>query len=159
MAKEPNDQTILSWKAPEFLHYKKSHWWFPLQALATVVLVVLFVLTNEYIAAIIVVLGAIILYQLAHEEPEVLPVTFTTDGVRFKGHAVRFADLKTFWITETDHVKKLHLQKIERFTLPIVIPLIKQDVDKIRDFLSHYLPETTDMEEDFADKLNRWLRI
>jgi hypothetical protein len=104
-------------------------------------------------------LGAITIYQLAHEEPEVLPVTFTVDGIRFKGKSFLFTAIKTFWIIETDHVKSLYLQQAERFTSPIVIPLVKQDVEKVREFLRHYIPETHDAKEDIAEKVNRWLRI
>lgn len=159
MAKQPSKHTVISWKAPEFLHYKKSPWWFPVQALITLVLVALFILTKQYLPAIIVVLGAIIIYQLAHQEPEVLPVTFTSDGIRFKSHAFHFSQLKTFWIIESENVRNLYLQRVERFTAPVVIPLVKEDVEKVRDYLAHYLPETKEAREDFAERLNRWLKI
>jgi hypothetical protein len=159
MAKEPSEHTVISWKAPEFLHYKKDVWWFPVQAGVTVLLTGYFILTKQYLVAIIVILGAIIIYQVAHQEPEILPVTFTVDGIRFKGKTILFSNIKTFWIVETEHAKQLYLQQTERLSSPVVIPLIKQDIDKVRGFLSHYIPETPDVKESFAEKMNRVLKI
>lgn len=159
MAKDPSEHTVISWKAPEFLHYKKNVWWFPVLAVLTVLFTIYFILTNQYIVAIIVVLGGYTIYQLAHQEPEVLPVTFTVDGIRFKGKSILFSNIKTFWIVETEHTKQLYLQQAERFSLPVVIPLVKQDIDKVRGFLKHYIPETPEVKESFAELLNRMLRI
>lgn len=159
MSKRSEDHTVLSWKAPEFHFHKKNHWWFPLLALVTLVLTTLFILTQQYIVAIIVVLGGMILYQLAHQEPEVLPVVFSPRGIKFKGRFWSFRDLKSFWIIEIDQQRRLHLQSVERFASPVVIPIAKQDIEKVREFLQHYLPENQNVTEDFADRLNRWLKI
>lgn len=159
MPKKTDDHTIISWKAPEFFHYKKSHWWFPAQAAITLALTAIFILTGQYLVAIIVVLGAIIIYQLAHQEPEVLPVIFSPQGIKCKGRFLPYQELKSFWIIESGSVKKLYLQQVERFSLPVVVPLVKQDIEKVRAFLRHYIPENTDVKEDFADKLLRFLRI
>lgn len=158
--KQPHeDHTILSWKAPEFHHYKKNEWWFPLQALVTLVLTAFFVLTKQYLVAIIVVLGAITIYQLAHQEPEVSPVIFSPDGIKFRGQLILYNRLKSFWIIEAGSVRKLYLQKIERLSAPVSIPVVREDVEKIRDFLKNYLPERTDAQEDLADRVNRLLKI
>ncbi len=159
MTEKKTETTILSWKAPEFLHYKKNTWWFPILAASTVIFTTIFLLTGQYFVAIIVILGAIVMYRLAHQEPAVLPVIFTATGIKFKGELIPFTTLKTFWILEEAEVKRLYLQKIERFSAPVVIPLVKQDITKVRDFLQHFLPETHEVKEDIADKLNRFLRI
>ncbi len=159
VTEKSSEHTILSWKAPEFLHYKKNSWWFPIMAAVTLALTTIFLLTSQYIVAIIVILGAIVMYRLAHQEPAVSSVTFTATGIKFKGQLIPFSALKTFWILEKTEVKRLYLQKTERFSAPVVIPLIQQDINKVRDFLEHFLPETHDVEEDIADKLNRLLRI
>jgi hypothetical protein len=153
------DHTIISWKAPEFARYKKGGWWFPVQAIVTVALTLLFILTNQYLVAIIVVLGAYVIYRLAHQEPEILSVNFSTQGITFKSKYYPFRQLKTFWIIDTGETYRLHLQPIERLGFPVIIPLIAEDVEKVRDFLSHYLPETHNAEEDLADRINRILRI
>lgn len=153
------DHTIISWKAPEFFRYKKGSWWFPVQALITVALTTIFILTEQYLVAIIVVLGASVIYRLAHQEPEILPVNFSTQGISFKGQYYPFKRLKTFWIIDAGEMHRLHLQPIERLGFPVAIPLIAEDVEKVRDFLSHYLPETHNAEEDLADRINRILRI
>lgn len=162
MVKEKTDRTILSWKAPEYHHYKKSQWWFPVQALMTLILVTYFVLTNQLLVAIIVALGAIMIYQLAHSEPVVYPVIFSTEGIRFRDRFWAFQDLKSFWITESGRdgrVRKLYLKPIQRFTGLITIPLIHQDTGKVRGFLKKELPEAHEAGEDLADRINRWLRI
>jgi hypothetical protein len=153
------DHTIISWKAPEFFHYKKSQWWFPFLAVAILILTTIFILTSQYLVAIIVILGGATIYRLAHQEPEVLPVTFSTHGVSFKGKSLEFKNLKTFWITDHEEAHRLHLQSVERFSVPLVIPLVKEDVEKVRSFLKHYLPETHDVVEDLADRINRILKI
>lgn len=159
MKKETEEHTILSWKAPEFHFHRKGQWWFLIQAGLTLALTVLFLLTRQFLVAIIVVLGAAIIYQLAHQEPEVLPVIFSPRGLKYKGRTWEFADLKTFWIIEAGTNYRLHLQSVKRLSTSIAIPLPKDDVAKVRDFLGHYLPETLDAEEDLADRVNRYLRI
>ena len=159
MAEEKDEHTVISWKAPEFFHYKKGWWWFPILAAITLIITATFIFMHQYFAAIVIVVGGFVIYQLAHQEPEVLPVIFSTRGIKFKDQFYPFDRFKTFWIIDNEQVKKLHLQSIERFSLPIVIPLIKQDIAKVREFLNHYLPETHDAKEDFADWLNRILKI
>lgn len=162
MDKTKPDRTVLSWKAPEYHHYKKGQWWFPLQALLTLVLVTYFILTNQYLVAIIVVLGAIIIYRLAHAEPVVFPVIFSAEGIKFRERFWPFQDLKTFWITSSGRdgqIRKLYLKSVERFSGLITIPLIHQDSEKVRTFLKQHLPEAHEASEDLADRINRWLKI
>lgn len=129
-------------------------------AMITLALTTYFILTQSYLVAIIVVLGGYTIYQLAHQEPEVLPVTFSTDGVKFKGKVLPFSTMKTFWITEHGpNARRLYLQQIDRFSTPLVIPIVKHDVEKVRDFLKRYIPESHNVKEDMSEKLNRWLRI
>lgn len=158
-SKQGDDPTLLSWKAPEFQHYKKNPLWFPIQAAVTLGLTTYFVLTKQYLVSIIVILGAIILYRLAHQEPEVLPVVFSPQGIKFKEKLWPYKSLKSFWIIDVGGVKRLYLQRLERLSSPIVILLAKEDIEKVRGFLGHYLPEIHDVREDFAEKLNHWLRI
>lgn len=155
----PNDHTLISWKAPQFHYHKKTPLWFPIQAFVTLAVVVFFVLTGQYFVSIIVILGAIVIYQLAHQEPEVMPVIFTPQGINFNGKLYPFDRLKSFWIIESAKHSRLHLQPIDRFATSVSIPSASEDSDKIRDLLRHYLPERHDAEEDLADRLNRWLRI
>lgn len=159
MKKKHDDHTLISWKAPEFHYHKKGQWWFPVQAFATLALVAFFVLTRQYLVAIIIILGAMVIYQLAHQEPEILPVIFSPRGVKFKGKVYTFDRLRSFWIVEAGRHYRLHLQPIERLSASVAIPMVKEDVEKIRDFLQHYLPENHDVQEDLADRLNRWLQI
>lgn len=153
------DHTIISWKAPEFHFHKKSQWWFPIQAFITLALTVFFILTEQYVVAIIIILGASILYRLAHQEPEVLPVIFSPSGLKFKGQSYLYSRLKSFWIVESGRHHRLHLQPVDRFAGAVAIPMSEHDVEKVRDFLGHYLPEKHGVTEDLADRLNRWLQI
>lgn len=159
MGQSSKEHTLLSWKAPEFHYHKKGQWWFPILAVATLSLTALFILTQQYLVAIIVILGGLVIYQLAHAEPEIAPVIFSPNGIKFHARFFAYNKLRTFWIIETDQAKRLYVQPIERFSRPVAIPLVKQDVEKIRDFLRHYLPESHDVEEDLGDILTRWLKI
>ncbi len=159
MTKERSEQTLLSWKTPEFHHYKKNPWWFPVLAAVTLTLTALFILTQQYLVAIIIILGGLTTYQLAHVEPEIAPVIFSPDGIKFHSRFYAYNRLRTFWIIETPQTKHLYLEPIERFGRIVAIPLARQDTENIRDFLKHYLPETHGVDEGMADRLNRWLRI
>ncbi len=99
MVKLPDEQTIISWKAPEFIHYKKNQWWFPTLALVTVALTTIALLTHQYVLAVIVVLSGWIIYQLAHTEPEVVAVIFSTAGIKFRDRTYSFDRLRSFWIS------------------------------------------------------------
>ncbi len=159
MSNDPKEQTLLSWKAPEFHHYKKGQWWFPALALVTLVLTTYFVLTQQYLVAIIIILGGITVYRLAHQEPDVLPVIFSPQGIKFRDKLYLFSNLKTFWILEHDEHNRLYIQPVERFSTVVAIPIVKEDIEKVRDFLRYHLPESHDATEDLADRLNRWLKI
>lgn len=128
-------------------------------AAATLIVSAFFVLTGQYLIAIIVVLGGLTIYQLAHQEPAVLPVNFSAKGIKYKGRYYDFSQLKSFWIIENEAHNRLHLQPVGRLTASIAIPMAGENIEKVRDFLSHYLPEQREVEEDLADRINRWLRI
>lgn len=162
--KRVSTHKVLAWEAPEFFHRPKNLVWLVVVWTAGLFLSVLALWYYQasffgVISALVPLAGALALTTQGRLKPELIRIVIDNDGLSIKGQAYTWDELKGFWIVYSADARILYLETVRRL-LPIVsIQISKADPQAIRERLLEYLPERTDQNEDFSDRLARLLKF
>ncbi len=159
---QDHGRVLLSWMIPEFEKHDRSFGWHVLAVLAGLALLVIAVLTQNYLFAVIIVLAAVLVYRQSTRHPGSLPFAIMEDAVNIGNQSLyEFKELKNFWIIyEPPKVKKLFFSFRSGFRPDLIIPLQDQNPLQIRRALAPYLPEDLEREgEPVSEALGRNLKI
>jgi len=134
--------TKLEWTAPEFVKYEKGKKWFVLVAIISLAIMIIAILSKNFLWVVITILIALVVYIYASKEPRKIKFSISGKGIQINQRIYRFDDLKSFWIFyEPPEIKELSLRSKKTFMPYIKIPLNKQNPTEIRRLLLKFLPE------------------
>jgi len=156
-----NAQNVFVWETPEFEERPRSSYWYLVVSLVALGCVAYGVLTNNYLFALIIVVGAVILILAENEEPKDVLIQIGHNGVVVDGRFVEFDKINNFSIIyHPPYTKVLYLDYKYSFRSRIKLYLEDQDPIAIRSHLLNYLPENLNLrDEHLSDILGRLLRI
>lgn len=150
----------ISWEAPEFPYYQKGTAWY-----LTVILISLAILAyafwkKDYLMfATLLILSAVIV-ALAQKKPKTFTITLSGQGIHLNRDLYPYKNLKYFWITyQPPEIKTLNFETTSYFNRDLAVQLGDEDPNAIREFLLQYLPEDSEKEESFAERLQRNLKV
>lgn len=150
--------TLFEWHAPEHNHRPKSSRWFIVLAVATTLVIGLFLVTANFIAAITTALVSGLLYYLAQRDPGEVRYRILVEGVALNNTLFHFRDLAAFNIVyEPTETKTVILRSKHRFTPLIHMEIGDADPVTIRDILLEFVHEDQELEEPLVDILARRL--
>lgn len=152
---------LLSWKFPEFPIYQRGTNWYIWMGLVGGALIIYAIITANFLFAIILVLGALILFVRSHGQPRAIEFTITDMGLSVGETFYPYKEIKNFWIVyEPPEVKSLYIDLRSAFRPHLLIPLEDEDPVKIRKILLKYIVEDTDRDtEPLADQISRLLKM
>lgn len=157
------DSTILaSWKITGFDKHSRGRKWYIIVGLVALSFLVYAIITANYLFAIIIILGAAIIYiqeKFSHMDKTLFAIT--TKGIQLGDTIQYYNEIKKFWILyDPPEVKKLYFSLKRSFSPNIMIPLGNQNPLKIREILLRFLEEDLEKEEEpLAETLARWSKI
>lgn len=131
----------ISWEALEHEHGEHSSDWYWILGVVAVSLAVLFAFFDNYLLAIIILLGAFAAALNAHRGPQIMYCELSARGVIINNKAFPYAHLDSFWIDHYTRTPKVLFKSNKAFSPFIIMPLGEADEDMIREFLSQYLDE------------------
>jgi hypothetical protein len=132
------EEVLMQWNAPEYKQYDRPKSWYLILLLIAGILIVISLITANYLLVIITVILAVIVNSITRNDPKDLD------------------DLNSFWILyNPPELKTLNFKRQQRFMPEISIQLEKQNPLKIREFLLEYLEEEIEREEHMADQISR----
>lgn len=154
------EQTVLSWKAPQFPHHEKSLLWFIVAGLVVFFLVMYGLRTDGWTFSVAILVFAGTYYLVHRHVPPTVDIKISKFGVKIGRHTFPFSHLKSFWIVyEPPFVKKLYLRMDSKLRPDLFISLEDADPAEVRQILSQYLNEFTGRHEPFSDTLVRLLKL
>lgn len=156
--KKPNSIQI-SWKAPEFIFYKKSVWWYILVVIIGLGLGTLFYYLDNLLAIIAVLLTMIVLLIIGNQKPKERNYTLTQNGIIIDNKETTYTDFKSFYVTYLENTATLHLEKAKKISAPITIILFNVDESQVIEIISKNLPENTKIKYSGGDVLSKWFRF
>ena len=101
-----HDNTILTaWEISEYEEQSRTNDWYWIIGFVAVVSIVLAIVLHDYLFALIVILGVILIFTYSNRKPQAVEVQVSTSGIKV-GHVFHpYEDIQAFWITE--EVKQL----------------------------------------------------
>lgn len=154
------DKSVLSWKAPEYIKYKKGKMWY-----AIFIVVMLASVCGAYLygsitfaLALAGFMAAYIIFDL--KRPKIVTVTISELGIKVGKKIYQFNRIRAFWIMyNPPMVSVLNIRVHNEFMVDIEIQLDGMNPVDVYDFLSTRLPELEGKEEGFFKSLSRLLKL
>lgn len=145
---------VIEWQAPEYTFYPKDLNWYWGVGIVTVVLALMALFAMNFLLVVLIAVAGFSVMMYGERQPDVVKFAVTHRGVRFHTRVFPYDQLKSFWIIETEHHRKLIVES-DRAVLPhIVLPLADHvNAENLRQHLAHFLPEVR-QEESLADLLS-----
>ena len=154
-------RVIYEWTVQEYEHYDRNRRWYMIMGGVGIALVAYGMLTENYLFALLIILFGIVLYLHDMQTPLQVPFAITETGIIVGRKYYRFSELKNFWlIYNPPEVKNLYFGLPTLIKHRIQIPLHDYDPRPIREFLSQYLTEDLEQEEEpLSDRMARLLKL
>lgn len=156
---KPNKEKMISWTAPEFIHYPKDTSWYLTIGLGALILAGVFFWMKNYLGMVVVILTPLVFYLISRGRAKQIKYLLNKEGLSIGEKNYPFEQLKTFWIIEGPLFATLYLETTKKFLPPLTIYLLRVNHQEVREFLKEYLPEQEGKKEIIHDQISRFLRF
>lgn len=148
----------IRWQVLEYDPRQSNPDWIWGLGLIMVVGIILSLLFGNFLFAIIILLGGVILISYARRQPELIDYEINTEGVRAGHRFYPYTQLDSFWIIGDQPTKKILLES-KRSLMPLIdLPLGNTDPLMAYNYLAKYLkPEKH--EQSIFSLIADWLNI
>ncbi|MDP3900384.1 MAG: hypothetical protein Q8Q23_04875 [bacterium] len=166
MAKNNNNldelAVVLSWPVALFDRHARGRLWYIASSFIVLILLGLSYFTDNFLLAVIVVLGAAIVILLDNREDEKIDFSIVDEGLILGNKFIDYDDLRNFSIVykPRQNIKRLYFEYNNVLKPRISIYIDDMNPLKIREVLLNYLQEDLDREgEPLSENLSRLLKI
>jgi len=138
-----DNQKIISWEVLEYEKYERSKIWYVVASLVAALLLLYSILTSNFLFAIIIVASVIIIILHDGQEPTLIKIDLTDEGVIVGKKFYDYDEIKNFSIIykPRQNVKNLYFEFKNSFKHRLSIPLNNIDPLRVRDTLLQYIEE------------------
>ena len=151
-----NDSDKISWEAQEYgVRDRTTGWYLGILAVA-VALITVGILAKSYFFVIFVVFAFGMMFFYSKRESRKTLFIIAEDGIYLGRRFYQYGYFKSFWILDKIKPGELVLETPNIMNHYLNIPLPEVDPEKIRDFVSRFIPEK-EYNEGFMDALARRL--
>jgi len=153
---------FVEWKIPEYDKHERTRAWYVGASIVGIALVAYALFTSNFLFAIILIIGAIVIVLNDGREPDMIDFAITTEGVIVGRKFYNFNELKDFSIVykPREGVKNLYFEFNNPIKHRLSIPLLDMNPLPIRDFLLKYLSEDLERtDEPTSEMIGRVFKI
>ncbi len=143
----------LEWSAPEYENKSRSVDWYWAVGIIVVCGSVAAVIFKDPLFAIFLVLGAGILVYFSFRPAEMVSYKISRSGISIDEKEYHYEHIKSFWIAQPPHPKKLLLAVDKPFSPMLVIPIDHLSEDDLARILNEKGLEEKKLEEPFAHRI------
>lgn len=155
----PVDDTLVRWKATEYIHREKNPIWYVLFVLIAVGLTTFAIFVMKEITfAILVPVMSVALFMYTRRPPRILEYTLSRQGLHVNDHLYSFAEFKSFGVVHDEEEYSVVLVPVKRFKPALTVYFPEESGEAIVDMLGARLP-MRELHLDLADRVIRKLRI
>ncbi|MBI4262130.1 hypothetical protein HY624_01235 [Candidatus Uhrbacteria bacterium] len=159
--KQPSLPSMIQWTVPEFPQYVRGQWWYVWVGVCTLVLLSYAVYTANFLFALIIFMGALIVFLHSTKTPSPLSVALDGRGLTIGDRQYPYRDLRSFWIVyDPPDVQAIHILFRSSVKPRLSLQLMDQNPVVIREFLRQFVEENLkEDDEPLTDTLSRFLRL
>lgn len=153
---------IVTWETPEYHQHDRPTWWYIVYAIIAIGLVIFSLSTNNFLFAIIIVIGSFVVILHDARSPQNVLISLTTEGIIVGNRFYDYDQIRHFAIVykPTHNLKRLYFdfKSITQHRLSLALhdtnPLF------VRENLLKYLPEDLQRtDEPLSEYLSRLLKL
>ncbi|MDO8499844.1 MAG: hypothetical protein Q7S66_04255 [bacterium] len=150
-------QIVYQWDVKEYEQHIRNRRWYVWMGVAAALLILYAIFTANYLFALLLVLFILILALGEMREPLSVPFAITETGIIIGDKYYRFTELVNFWIYyNPPEVKSLYFGFNNLVKHRLQIPLYDYDPRPVREYLSKFLEEDLEQEEEpLSDRIGR----
>jgi hypothetical protein len=153
------DKRFIAWTASEFIaHEKTSTWFMSLAGVATVLTVLIFVITRSVISSAAVIVGALLFGVYGAREPRELDYRLDESGLSAGDKHFPYSHFRSFTIIEDGAFRCIDFMPLKRFSPMITVYFHPDDEGMIVAMLGDYLPHQ-ERQQDLVESLMRHVRF
>ena len=157
--KQPAEIRPIEWEAESFEVHRRGWSWYLIAAIILLLVLVYAIYVGRWLLGGVTVMVGVVLYLSGRMSPEKVSCRIDGQGIVVGHQTFAYDQLKTFWISTTPTTIKLNLISVGRFT-PVISLLLKAGMEEeVRGTLGNRLPESKNRQDDWVDRINRFLRI
>ncbi len=146
---------LMEWQSPTRFFEKKGKRYLVVLGATTALLMLVFVLINQWALAFLTAAIAFVLYAFNTVEPLANDYQILTTGIKLAEKLYYFRDLRHFWVEDKKEQKILQVSTYLSFPHKLSILLPKELEDEIVSALLKYLPYHQEIETDYLDWLDK----
>lgn len=155
----PDYQPSVSWTASEFIAHAKAPGWYAILAGSTAVAVlIIYVLTRDFISAAVVAIGAIFFGIYAGRQPRQLAYRVDEQGLQIGQKFYGYEQFRSFSVVPEGAFSSIVLMPLKRFAPVTTIYYAPEDEEHITNILANELP-FAEHRHDAIDRLMRHIRF
>lgn len=156
-------EIIFEWKMKEYEKYTRGRMWYVIAGIVAFLLLIYAFLNENITFALIVILFGIVLYLHELQEPMEITFVVTNTGIVLGRKYYRYSEFENFWIiynVDIVEARKIYFTLNGYVKHRLHVPLHDYDPRPIREYLSQFLVEDIEQEEEpLSDKMARLLKI
>lgn len=153
---------IVSWETPEYQRHDRPTWWYAAYALVAVGLVIIALLTDNFLFAVIIVIASFVIVLHDARTPQPVLISLTTEGVIVGNRFYDYDEVKDFAIVykPTQNLKRLYFQFKSARKQRLSLALHDTNPLFVRENLLKYVPEDLERtDEPISEFLSRILKL
>ena len=155
----PTEVLYYSWEAKEYTRMEHSlSWYIGAVAIAALVITYAIYIRQWFLIGVVVMVG-VILYVLNKVTPHITKYEVSDAGIRVNNKFHEYDHFKSFWITDRPNERTINFVPTRKLGISLVLQLGNVDMGKIRTIVSMHLPEETDRDDTYIDKISRFLKV
>ena len=156
---KPVSNEPITWSASEYVAHEKSPaWYLTLFAGGGLLVLIVFIVTRDVLASVVVLLSCAALSVYAGRKPETKRYSLTDQGVTVEGKPYAYSMFRSFSVVEEGAIDSIWLKPLKRFSPMTVMYFAPEDADQIVDMISQYLPYE-EHELDTIDRISKRVRF
>lgn len=154
-----SDKDTIRWEASEYVDHEKANGWYGVLALGAVVIMALvYVLTKDIYATVMVAIAVILFGVVAARKPRTLMYLVDQTGIKIADKLYVYENFKTFSIIQDGAIHSIQLLPLKRFMPPLVLYYPPDQEKDVVETLGRYIPYQ-DKGQDTFDRLMARIRF
>ena len=149
----------VDWTASEYVAHEKSPSWYTTLGVGSgVLIVIVYIITKDFLASVVILLSCIAVGVYAARKPATKNYRIDEKGIQVDDRLHPYMEFRSFSVVEEGAIDSVWIKPLKRFAPIVVMYFAPEDEQKIIDTLANFLPQEV-RELDAVDRLTRRLRF
>ncbi len=154
-----SSKDTVRWEASEYVDHEKANGWYGILAFgAVVVMVLVYLLSKDIFATVMIAIAVILFGVVAARKPRTLSYLVDQKGIKIADKLYTYENFKTFSVIQDGAIHSIQLLPLKRFMPPLVLYYPPDQEQDVVETLGRYIPYQ-DKAQDTFDRLMARIRF